>query len=98
MAQNRDNIIKYSINSLQLLYHANPCNRVLQVLQTTSLVDIVFPYSGPGVGFECAYLCTFKCTFLRTFLCTFLRINCTCTTSCPGIHVPTPSDVQTHTP
>ena len=37
------------INSLQLLYHANPCNHVLQVLQTTSLVYIVFPYSGPGI-------------------------------------------------
>ena len=45
VAQNRDNIIKHSIKSLQLLYHANPRN-VLQVLLTTSLV---FLYSGPGI-------------------------------------------------
>ena len=43
VAQNRDNIIKHSIKSLQLLYHANPCNHVLQVLPTTSLVYIVLP-------------------------------------------------------
>ena len=50
VAQNRDNIIKHSIKSLQLLYHANLCNHVLQVLPTTSLVYIVFPYSGPGIS------------------------------------------------
>ena len=53
MAQKRDNIIKHSIKSLQLLYHANPCNHVLQVLQTTSLVYVVFPYSGPGISSSC---------------------------------------------
>ena len=53
VAQNRDNITKYSIKSLQLLYHANPCNHVLQVLPTTSLVYIVFPYySGPGINMQ----------------------------------------------
>ena len=35
------------IKSLQILYHANSCNHVLQVLQTTS---IAFPYSGHGPG------------------------------------------------
>ena len=29
---NRDNIIKHSIKSLQLLYYTNPCNHVLQVI------------------------------------------------------------------
>ena len=35
---------------IQLFYHANSCNHVLQVLPTTSLVYIVFPYSGPGIA------------------------------------------------
>ena len=60
VAQKRDNIIKHSINSLQLLYHANPCNHVLQVLQTTSLVYIVFPYSGPGILTDYYGLCYCK--------------------------------------
>ena len=59
MAQNRDNIIKHSIKSLQLLYHANPCNHVLQVLPTTSLVYIVFPYSEPGVHISHYYIDVF---------------------------------------
>ena len=44
-----------SIESLQLLYHANRCNRVLQVLPTTSLVYIVFPCSESGICLPYCY-------------------------------------------